>query len=142
MTATRIGDAAQSARTLGAIQAANARVRAGQTEIATGKGAQRYDEGFAVGYRGHDRSGVDPLLPFGHGLSYGDARWGPPVASSPVVEPGGGVSVTISVTASGDRDATVVVQGYVSPVDPPVEREPKALRTWAKSVVPTAKIVL
>jgi flagellar hook-associated protein 3 FlgL len=44
MTATRIGDAAQSARNLAAIQAANARLRAGQTEVATGKSAQRYDE--------------------------------------------------------------------------------------------------
>lgn len=45
MTATaRIGDAAQSARTLAAIQAANGRLRAGQTEVATGKSAQRYDE--------------------------------------------------------------------------------------------------
>ena len=44
MTATRVGDAAQYACTLSAIQAANSRVRAGQTEIATGKGAQSYDE--------------------------------------------------------------------------------------------------
>lgn len=41
---SRVGDAAQSARTLATIQAANARLRAGQTEVATGKAAQRYDE--------------------------------------------------------------------------------------------------
>jgi beta-glucosidase len=46
------------------------------------------------------------------------------------------ITVSVPVTATGDRDATVVVQGYVAPVDPPVEREPKALRAWAKAVVP------
>ena len=44
MTASRIGDAAQSARNLASIQVANARLRAGQTEVGTGKSAQRYDQ--------------------------------------------------------------------------------------------------
>ena len=29
-----------------------------------------YDEGIFVGYRGYDRLGIDPLFPFGFGLSY------------------------------------------------------------------------
>jgi len=43
--------------------------------------------------------------------------------------------VTAPVSGAGKRDATVVVQGYVAPVAPPVDREPKALRAWAKTVV-------
>ncbi len=104
-------------------------------------GVQTYGEGFGVGYRGHDRSGVAPLFPFGHGLSYGEAAWG----EAAVVEDAGTFTVTVPVTATGERDATVVVQGYVAPVDPPVEREPKALRVWDKQVVPagtTASCVL
>jgi beta-glucosidase len=98
-------------------------------------GVQTYGEGFGIGYRGHDRFGVVPLLPFGHGLSYGAAEWGEPVASAEEIEAGGTVTVTVPVTVTGDRDATVVVQGYVAPLNPPVEREPKALRAWAKAVV-------
>jgi beta-glucosidase len=100
------------------------------------EGLQRYDEGFAMGYRGHDRTGVEPLFPFGHGLSYGEATWGRATASTTSLGDGETVTVTVPVTASPARDATVVVQGYVSPIDPPVDREPKALRTWAKVVVP------
>jgi beta-glucosidase len=100
-------------------------------------GVQTYGEGFGMGYRGHDRSGVEPLFPFGHGLSYGATDWGEATA----VSASGEVVVTIPVTATGDRDATVVVQGYVAPVDPPVEREPKALRAWAKTVVPAGTTV-
>jgi beta-glucosidase len=99
-------------------------------------GVQTYGEGFAMGYRGHDRSGVAPLFPFGHGLSYGQTDWGEPTASATTIDVGGDVTVTVPVRATGERDATVVVQGYVAPVDPPVDREPKALRAWAKTVVP------
>ena len=102
-------------------------------------GVQRYGEGFAMGYRGHDRTGVEPLFPFGHGLSYGEASWGPAEASTTTVSVGGTVAVTVPVTATGARDATVVVQGYVAPVDPPVDREPKALRAWAKTTVPAGE---
>jgi beta-glucosidase len=108
-------------------------------------GVQRYDEGFGIGYRGHDRSGIEPLFPFGHGLSYGDARWGEATASASSIAAGGSVTVTVPVTAAGDRDATVVVQGYVAPIDPVVDREPKALRAWSKTRVPagsTTDVVL
>jgi beta-glucosidase len=99
-------------------------------------GVQRYGEGLHMGYRGHDRNGVEPLFPFGHGLSYGVAEWGEPVPSTTRLAVGGTVTLTVPVTATGSRDATVVVQGYVAAIDPPVEREVKALRTWAKTVVP------
>jgi beta-glucosidase len=99
-------------------------------------GVQAYGEGWAIGYRGHDASGVAPLFAFGHGLSYGTATWGEPRADVAEVGPGGAVTVTVPIEAGDDRDATVVVQGYVAPVAPPVSREPKALRAWHKATVP------
>ena len=104
-------------------------------------GVQTYGEGFDVGYRGHDRSGVAPQWPFGHGLSYGDAEWGPATASATSLAAGSPVTVTVPLRATGARPATVVVQVYVAPVDPPVVREPKALRAWAKVVVPAGAAV-
>jgi beta-glucosidase len=99
-------------------------------------GVQRYVEGLHMGYRGHDRTGVQPLFPFGHGLSYGASQWGEATASATSLDAGESVTVSVPIAATGDRDATVVVQGYVAPIDPPVEREVKSLRTWAKGVVP------
>ncbi|MEZ5228867.1 MAG: glycoside hydrolase family 3 C-terminal domain-containing protein [Acidimicrobiales bacterium] len=101
-------------------------------------GVQTYGEGFGMGYRGHDRSGVEPLLPFGHGLSYGSVEWGDArvTGTTPGVGGDGGViTVVQTLTGTGERPATVVVQGYVAPVDPPVDREPKALKVWRKLVV-------
>jgi len=45
----------------------------------------------------------------------------------------------LPVTATGTHDATVVVQGYVAAVQPVVPREPKALKVWAKIVVPAGQ---
>ncbi len=104
-------------------------------------GVQRYGEGLHMGYRGHDRHGTEPLIAFGHGLSYGDAVWGEPKVSiteltGEDLETGTSVTVAVPVTVSGRRAATVVVQGYVAPINPPVERETKALRSWTKQLIP------
>jgi beta-glucosidase len=43
--------------------------------------------------------------------------------------------VTVPVTTTASRDATVVVQGYVAPIAPTATRPPKELRAWTKTVV-------
>ena len=111
----------------------------------TGAGTQRYGEGLFIGYRGYDARDVAPRFPFGHGLSYGAAEWGEPTMSATTISAtdvaSGGVTVSVPVTATGGREATVVVQGYVAPVAPTAVRPPKELKTWAKLVVPAGSTV-
>ncbi len=102
----------------------------------TGAGTQRYGEGLFMGYRGYDARSMAPRFPFGHGLSYGAAGWGEPRASATAIGVGDSVTVSVPITATGDRDATVVVQGYVAPVAPSAVRPPKELKAWDKAVVP------
>jgi len=101
----------------------------------TGAGTQRYGEGLFMGYRGHDARAMATRFPFGHGLSYGTAEWGEPNASATSIAAGEGMTVTVPITATGDRDATVVVQGYVAPVEPSALRPPKELKAWEKLIV-------
>lgn len=100
-------------------------------------GIQRYGEGLLMGYRGFDASAVEPLLHFGHGLSYGTAEWGEAVVAAPVVAAGRDMEVVIDVPVrvSGDRAATVVVQGYLAAPESRVDRAPKQLAAFAKLVV-------
>jgi beta-glucosidase len=100
-----------------------------------GASTQRYGEGLFMGYRGYDARELAPRFAFGHGLSYGATEWGAPESSTASVEPGATVVVTVPVTATGDRDATVVVQGYVAPITPRATRPPKELKAWTKAVV-------
>jgi beta-glucosidase len=101
----------------------------------TGAGTQRYGEGLFMGYRGYDARDLAPRFAFGHGLSYGAAEWGEPTASATTIGADDTLSVTVPVSATGDRDATVVVQGYVAPIAASAQRPPKELKAWAKSVV-------
>jgi beta-glucosidase len=102
----------------------------------TGAGTQRYGEGLFIGYRGYEARGIATRFPFGHGLSYGATEWGEPITSASSAAAGQSITVTVPITAVGDRDATVVVQGYVAPVEPSALRPPKELKAWTKRVVP------
>ena len=101
----------------------------------TGAGTQRYGEGLFMGYRGYDARNLAPRFAFGHGLSYGSADWGEPTPSTHTIDADGSVTVTVPVTATGERDATAVVQGYVAPIAPRAQRPPKELKVWTKAVV-------
>ena len=101
----------------------------------TGAGTQRYGEGLFMGYRGYDARDLAPRFAFGHGLSYGAAEWGAPSVSDTSITRDGSVTVSVPVTATSSRDATVVVQGYVAPVAPSAQRPPKELKAWTKAVV-------
>ena len=89
-------------------------------------GVQTYGEGLLMGYRGFEAAGTTPLFPFGHGLSYGDAEW------LDATWDDRGTTAWVTVRSVSDRPSTVVVQGYVAPLDPPVERAPKQLAAFAK----------
>lgn len=98
-------------------------------------GVQHYGEGLQMGYRGFDATGTEPLLPFGHGLSYGEAVWDQATLSAPGIDAGDGVEVTVPVRATGERDATVVVQAYLSGPEG-FGRPPKVLAGFTKALVP------
>ena len=99
-------------------------------------GVQTYGEGLFVGYRGFDASGTEPLFPFGHGLSYGRSEWFDAAVSRSSIRAGDGVTVSLAVVATGDRDATEVVQVYLTRPVTGVDRPPKELVAWSKVVVP------
>lgn len=93
-------------------------------------GVQTYGEGRLVGYRGHEASAVAPLFPFGHGLSYGTSEWSDFALSASQVEPDGSLTVSVTVTCTGDRPVTDVVQVYVTHPHP--DMPPKTLAAFAK----------
>jgi len=73
-----------------------------------------YSEGRLVGYRWYDAAGIEPLFPFGHGLSYTTFEMGGLTAerSGPA-----SAAVEVDVANSGGRDGAEVVQVYASAPD-------------------------
>ena len=98
-------------------------------------GIQAYGEGLLVGYRGFDAAGLRPRYPFGHGLSYGTSSWSDATLASPTITLGEAAAVRLTVTSTGERPVTDVVQIYLAALDPPVARPPKELVAWRKVVV-------
>ena len=93
-------------------------------------GVQRYTEGEWYGWRGQAKNGVDPLIPFGFGLSYGESVWGAPRVTVDRSWPRCEVVVPVSCVSS--RPATEVVQCYVRRAG---DSNPPRLAGWSKRLV-------
>jgi beta-glucosidase len=88
-----------------------------------------YGEGIFVGYRGFDRNRVEPLFPFGHGLSYTTFEYRGLTVSPQKVKTGGEkVEVGLQVRNSGTRAGAEVVQLYVHDVESSLPRPEKELK--------------
>ncbi|MFQ6044960.1 MAG: glycoside hydrolase family 3 C-terminal domain-containing protein [Gemmatimonadales bacterium] len=86
------------------------------------EGRTSYDEGIFVGYSWYDSQGVEPLFPFGHGLSYTTFAY-----DRLRVEPAGdGLDVTFTVRNTGVVRGDEVPQVYLGP--PPDAAVPMAPR--------------
>jgi beta-glucosidase len=91
-----------------------------------------YKEGVLVGYRWFDAKNIEPLFPFGHGLSYTTFAIGKPKLSSSKMKTYGGVFVKVPVTNTGKVAGAEVVQLYVAPPKSDVERPVRELKTFGK----------
>jgi len=80
-------------------------------------GKTQYAEGVNIGYRWFDREGIEPLFPFGFGLSYSRFDYSR-LSVSPSAD--GGLDVACTIRNTGKRAADEVVQVYLgAPEEPP-----------------------
>lgn len=88
-----------------------------------------YREGVFGGYRGYDRSGIEPMFPFGFGLSYSTFGF-----SDLDVKKTGDTEVEVSftVTNTGKKAAAEVAQVYVGDSECSVPRPVKELKGFEK----------
>ncbi len=91
-----------------------------------------YGERVFVGYRWYDRRDIEPLFPFGHGLSYTEFGYGDLELSSEAISDTDTLAVSVKVTNTGEVAGKEVVQLYVRDVAASVRRPDKELRGFAK----------
>lgn len=85
-----------------------------------------------VGYRWFDTKQIDPLFPFGHGLSYTTFKYGKAVADQSAIKRGGQLKVTVPVTNVGKVEGQEVVQLYIADVKSYLPRPVKELKGFSK----------
>jgi len=73
-------------------------------------GKTTYSESVDVGYRWFDKEGIEPLFPFGYGLSYTHFDYSGLRVSK---ASGGGLDVSVTIRNTGGMDADEVPQVYL-----------------------------
>lgn len=96
------------------------------------RGHVRYGEGIFIGYRYYEKKKIEPLFPFGFGLSYTSFAFGDLKLSAETLEPGGTLTASIDVTNIGERPGSTVAQFYVTDEAASVARPDKELVGFAK----------
>jgi beta-glucosidase len=90
-----------------------------------------YGEGIFTGYRYFDQRQVEPLFPFGHGLSYTSFEFGP-LESADSFRIGEELQVSVHVRNAGSRPGSEVLQLYVRDLEASLPRPPKELKGFQK----------
>lgn len=88
-----------------------------------------YSEGILVGYRWFDTKNIEPLFPFGHGLSYTNFKYS---ALKLIKGKDANLTVQFEIENTGKRDAAEVAQIYVQDVQSSLPRPLKELKGFQK----------
>ncbi len=90
-----------------------------------------YGEGLFVGYRYYDKKEIEPLFPFGHGLSYTTFVYSNlRVPEKFRIE--NGLTIKVDITNTGNRIGKEIVQVYVRDVRSSLVRPEKELKAFSK----------
>jgi beta-glucosidase len=102
-------------------------------------GKVRYGEGIFVGYRYYEKKNVEPLFPFGHGLSYTKFKYSNLRLSAKSITPNDKLKVKVDVTNTGKVPGKEIVQVYVRDVNSSFARPEKELKAFAKVEIKPGK---
>ena len=72
-----------------------------------------YAEGIYVGYRHFDKDDIQPLFPFGYGLSYTTFGYKNLQLSQPQLPPDGSITASVDITNTGKRAGAEVAELYI-----------------------------
>jgi beta-glucosidase len=89
-----------------------------------------YTEGLQVGYRWYDAQGIEPLFPFGYGLSYTTFEYSN-MHVTPRVQEGRNIRVRFGVANTGSMAGSEIAQVYLS-LPGGLGEPPKRLVGWIK----------
>jgi beta-glucosidase len=92
-----------------------------------------YADGIDVGYKAYLKEGVEPLFPFGYGLSYSTFRWNRfSIADLNSARASSTATVKLVVTNTSSVRGTDVVQVYTGELPTPIDTSVKRLAGYAK----------
>jgi beta-glucosidase len=91
-----------------------------------------YAEGIYIGYRHFDKENIEPLFPFGYGLSYTTFGYKNLQLSQTHLAPDGSVTASVDITNTGKRAGEEVVELYVHDPKPQIDKPVRELKGFSK----------
>lgn len=98
----------------------------------------KYKEGILVGYRWFDTKKIEPLYPFGYGLSYTSFNYAGLTTDKQTYRSGDVAQVSLKIRNTGSIKGKETVQLYVSKLSSAVLRPEKELKAFIKITVEAA----
>lgn len=97
-----------------------------------GTGKVHYREGIFMGYRHYDINAIEPLFPFGHGLSYTTFELSNLMLDKNRMKANDILKISLSVKNTGEKAGAEVIQLYVTKEKSSVERPIQELKGFEK----------
>ncbi|MFH1539775.1 MAG: glycoside hydrolase family 3 C-terminal domain-containing protein, partial [bacterium] len=92
-------------------------------------GSVRYEEGIFLGYRYYDKENIDPVFPFGHGLSYTNFEYSGLEIVPNIIDSNSDIfKVMLDIKNTGARAGSETAQLYVRDIESSIERPVKELK--------------
>lgn len=91
-----------------------------------------YGEGIFVGYRYYEKKKIEPLFPFGYGLSYTTFRYSNARTDKAVYSDEERITISVDVENTGDYDGKEVVQFYIKSQQSRLVRPERELKAFSK----------
>ncbi len=91
-----------------------------------------YKEGLFVGYRYYDAKNIEPLFPFGYGLSYTNFKYTNLAVSKKEISDNEAIYLTVTVKNTGNIAGKEIIQLYVHDIKSSVIRPEKELKGFEK----------
>ncbi len=95
-------------------------------------GTTRYEDGIYVGYRHFERNNIQPLFPFGYGLSYSSFKYNDLKLSSKEIDANDKLVVSLKLKNTSKLKGSEIVQLYVKDIKASVDRPVKELKSFKK----------
>ncbi len=98
-----------------------------------------YTEGLFVGYRHHDKNNVEPLFPFGFGMSYTTFKYSNLKLSKSKMKESDTLWVSFDITNTGKTGGHEIAQLYINDIKTSVPRPEKELKGFEKVYLNTGE---
>lgn len=105
-----------------------------------GKDKVFYEEDIFVGYRHFDTQKIEPLFPFGFGLSYSEFEYSNLILDKHELHKGDTLTIEVDVKNISECKGAEVIQLYVSEVHSAVERPIKELKGFEKIILKAGEL--